>query len=103
MTAMTFEEIKAAVSIEQAIQMLGLQLKRKGFQLRGLCPACKGGGDHPLAITLEGYYKGTFRCFVANQSGDCIGLVAHALGIKQGDAAEKIKRHFGLNSSDTAP
>ena len=46
-----FAELKTRVSIEQAMQMLGLKLVMHGSQYRGACPACQTGGDRALIVT----------------------------------------------------
>jgi hypothetical protein len=40
MPCVDFKAIKAAVSIEDAANLLKLPLKKSGNQLRGNCPAC---------------------------------------------------------------
>lgn len=35
-----FGALKERVSMEQAVQLLGLQLRPQGHQLRGTCPNC---------------------------------------------------------------
>lgn len=79
-----FAALKAAVSFEDAVNTLGLDLKQVGNQWRGECPACKTGGDRALVIT-EG--KGWF-CFAAKGGGDVIALVAHIQGVTVKDAAK---------------
>lgn len=78
-----FDEIKRSVSLSSAAQMLGLQLKQNGAQMRGPCPACAKGGDRALVIT-EG--KGWF-CFAAHSGGDVIALTAHIKNVPVKDAA----------------
>jgi hypothetical protein len=46
-----FAELKTRVAIEQAMQMLGLNLTLHGNQYRGACPVCKAGGDRALIVT----------------------------------------------------
>ena len=66
MPFMDFDALKKAITFEQAIGLLGLQVKRhSGTQWRGACPACKTGGDRALVIT-EG--KGFF-CFTQRAGG----------------------------------
>jgi DNA primase len=79
-----FAALKERVSIEHAIQLLGLQLKPAGNQLRGPCPICKTGGDRALVVTPA---KGMFYCFMAQTGGDQIALVAHVKACKTTEAA----------------
>lgn len=84
MTYVSFDEVKQRVSIETAMQRLGLALKKSGDQYRGPCPACKTGGDRALAVNTT---KNSFYCFPASAGGDQIALVAHIQGLSQKDAA----------------
>jgi hypothetical protein len=68
-----YAELKTRVSIHDAIQKLGLELKPAGHQLRGFCPQCKAGGDRALVITPD---KSLFYCFNAKIGGDQIALSA---------------------------
>ena len=80
-----FEEVKTAVSIDQAAQRLGLEVRKAGNQLRAPCPICKAGGDRALAITPA---KNLFYCFAAQSGGDQLQLVAHVMNCSVKDAAE---------------
>src|SRR5438067_1641733 len=79
-----FAELKTRVSIEDAVAKLGLELKAAGHQLRGLCPACKAGGDRALVVTPA---KQLFYCFSAKIGGDQLALVAHINGVTTNEAA----------------
>lgn len=37
-----FQQLKSRMKIEQAVSLLDLDLKQKGDQMRGPCPACEG-------------------------------------------------------------
>lgn len=79
-----FNEVKAAISIERAADLLNLQLSPSGnHQMRGPCPACQS-GDRTLVITPS---KNLFYCFKSQQGGDQIALAAHVLGKKANEAA----------------
>lgn len=99
-----FATLKERVSIEQAVQMLGLQLRPSNHQLRGSCPVCKAGGDRALAVTPS---KGLFYCFNAGIGGDLITLVSHIREMPVKDAANELAQHFGVGSkkapAPTAP
>lgn len=77
-----FPDLKARVSIEQAAQMLGLNLTKHGAQYRGCCPV-HSGGERTLVVTPQ---KG-FYCFAEKQGGDQISLVAHVKQLPIRDAA----------------
>lgn len=87
MAFVDFAAVKEAVSIEDAVHLLGLELKPSGSQLRGPCPKCQHGGDRALVVTPS---KGLFVCFGAGQKcgGDQLSLVAHIAGLSVRDAAE---------------
>jgi DNA primase len=79
-----FKAIKAAVSIEDAANLLNLTLKKSGNQLRSGCPACKPDDERILVITPG---RNLFYCFDAKKGGDQIELVSHITGLDAKDAA----------------
>lgn len=82
----SFEEVKANVRIEDAMQRLGLDMRKSGpDQYRGVCPTCKTGGERALSVNTA---KRSFYCFPARAGGDVIGLTAHIQGLSQKEAAE---------------
>lgn len=91
-----FAALKERITIEQAAQMLGLQLRQSSHQLRGPCPACDAGGERALAITPS---KGLFYCFNAGIGGDLITLVSHVREMPLKDAAEELAQHFGVGTT----
>lgn len=88
-----FEDIKGRTTIAQAVELLKLDMKPSGKQLRGRCPVC-GGNDRGLVVTPE---KGVFYCFTQQEGGDLIALTAHINGTGVREAAEFI------NNSLTVP
>lgn len=94
-----FDKVKDAVSIEQAAQMLGLQLKKEPTGLRCECPV-HAGGNRTLAITPT---RALFFCFPSKKGGSCIDLVAHVREVATHEAANMLAKHFGLDSSRTSP
>lgn len=96
-----FGLLKEQISFEDAIDYLGLKLKRNGAQWRGACPSCKTGGDRALVIT-EG--RGFF-CFALHKGGDQIALAAHVLELPAKDAAHELASRAGIvpsrNSTST--
>jgi DNA primase len=62
-----FADVKARVSIEKAIGILGLKMTPHGVQYRGPCPACKAPGERTLVVTTG---KELFYCFAARKGGD---------------------------------
>jgi hypothetical protein len=94
-----FSQSATRVSIEQAMQMLGLNLVLHGSQYRGGCPACKTGGDRALIVTPA---KGLFYCFAKKAGGDAIALTAHIRGTSVKDAADQLDRAFGTVQNSTS-
>ena len=80
-----FEEIKARVSIEDAVKLCNLTMTKKGEQLRAQCPACEGSKERSLVVTPA---KGVFYCFTAKTGGDQIALVSHLKGLPAKDSAK---------------
>lgn len=92
MSFIDFSTVKEAVSFTDAMEYLGLKLKRAGNQWRGPCPACKSAGDRALVIT-EG--RG-FYCWGQKRGGDQIALAAHILDIPAKDAAQELAERAGI-------
>jgi len=58
-TFVDFAKLKQRVSIEQVVQMLGLNIKHAGEQWRGPCPPAR-----PEVTRTRGQYgKQSFYCF----------------------------------------
>lgn len=87
-----FEEVRAGVSIADAIAFLGIKpTETKSDQLRFACPKCGGTDKRTLSVNLQ---KG-FRCFAGDKKGDdATALVAHCLGIRNGEAAQRLKDRY---------
>ena len=79
-----FEELKARVTIEDAVKLCNLTMTKKGEQLRAQCPACEGSKERALVVTPA---KGVFYCFTAKTGGDQIALVSHLKGLPAKEAA----------------
>lgn len=96
-----FEEVRNGVTISQAIDYLGLKpTETKGEQLRFGCPKCGGSDKRTLSVNLQ---KG-FRCFSGDKKGDdATALVAHCLGIRNGEAAQRLKDQFLHRSTKPEP
>lgn len=96
-----FAELKARLPIANAIPLLGLEMKERGGQWRGPCPACNKGGPRALAITPA---KGAFYCFGAKTGGDVIALAAHIRDCPPKEAARFLSgEETGSPSPSTGP
>jgi DNA primase len=95
-----FQAIKERVSIEQAAQSLGLEMRPTGAQSRGACPACGTGGPRALVITPS---KQLFYCFSAGIGGDLISLWGHVQRCSLADAGRQIEATFRLGNVTSEP
>jgi len=95
-----FKAVKDAVTIDRTAQLLNLQLKQSGTQLRGQCPACQSDDDRSLAITPA---KNVYFCHAGQTGGDCISLVAHILTLTMKDAAEWLQETLPQQRTATVP
>lgn len=86
-----FAQLKAEISIDQVIEMLGINLKQSGKQLRGYCPIHDGSDPREFVVTPA---KGLYYCFAGCGGGDMIKLVSKIEGCSQRDAAEIIAECF---------
>jgi hypothetical protein len=93
-----FEAIKASVSYERAIALLGITMSKKNAtQWRSVCPAC--GGDERTLVVTEGQGFYCWRNPATKKGGDVIAFVAHVKGISMKEAAELLSR----DTSSTVP
>jgi len=79
-----FNELKARVSIEDAMRLCNLDMTKRGETYRGKCPVCEGSKDRDLVVTPS---KNVFYCFRAKEGGDQIKLVTHLKGLAAREAA----------------
>lgn len=92
-----FKAVKASVSILQAAQFLGLEVKREGSrQCRAQCPVCKDEEKRALALEVS---ENSFYCHSQKTGGDVIALVAHVNQSTNRDAAEMLQDHFLSDSA----
>lgn len=94
MAYVSFEEVKANVSIEQVINILNLELKRSGEQYRGCCPIHGGDNEREFVVTPE---KNLWYCFKCEEGGDQIALYSAVKGVSPKEAA------LALNGPSEAP
>jgi DNA primase len=95
-----FAELKKKVAIEQVVDLLELELDRRGKTWRGHCPHCEGGDDRTLVVTPD---KQSYYCFNAKKGGDMLGLVEHILGYGVKDAAFHISDKLLKEEKSTVP
>ena len=97
--AIDFKSLKQQIDLEDAINYLGLTLKRNGRQWRGKCPACNTGDDRALVIT-DG--RGAY-CHALGRGGDQVFLVSHIQNISMREAAERLVEHYEIDASTPLP
>ena len=94
-----FEQVKADNPIGQVAERLGLELTKKGEQLRGPSPSGKG-DKRSLCITPA---KGVFYDFAAEKGGDVIELVSYVMELSAKPAAEWIAGTVPEERAENAP
>lgn len=87
-----FKALQQRVRIEQVCDMLGIQLKKAGTQLRGSCPICSSASTRRFVVTPE---LNRFWCFGDCKSGgDAIELVVQVRQLTHKQAAQLLAEHF---------
>jgi DNA primase len=87
-----FKALRQRIPIEHVCDMLGIQLRKTGAQLRGSCPICSHASDRCFIVTPA---INRFWCFGDCQSGgDVIELVAQVKHMSHKDAAHLLAEHF---------
>ena len=103
-TTIDYQAIKRAVSMERAIELLGIVISSQDNpqQLRAQCPRCRGSNKRALSMNLE---KALFTCFAnkPNARGDVIALTAHVKSMGQKEAAEWLSEQVPAASGKAIP
>ena len=87
-----FKALRQRVAIERVVDLLGIQLKKSGAQLRGPCPICSCASDRCFTVTPA---LNRFWCFGDCKSGgDVIELVARVKQTSHKDAAHLLAYHL---------
>ena len=82
-----YEKVKSVVTVKQAAERYRLEVNVKGM---ACCPF--HADRHPSMKLNEDY----FFCFGCGASGDVIALTAELLGIRPGEAAQRLAEDFGI-------
>lgn len=98
----SFAEVKRAVSIEAVLGRYELLegLTRKGQNLAGPCPFCKGKSARQFQVNLG---KSAWYCFGCKQGGNVLDFVAKSEGVSVRTAALKLDSWFELGLAEEAP
>ena len=95
----SFQVVKAAVSVEAALQRYGVleKFRRNGDTLTGPCPI--HGGENPTAFKVS-TDKNAWRCFTNKEcgGGNVLDLVAKKERCSIRDAALKLQEWFNVDS-----
>ena len=80
-----FQELKSQYSISRVAELLGLETKKSGNQLRCPDPTAEDSSERALAITPA---KDVWYSFHHQKGGDQLQLIAHVKGISVKAAAD---------------
>ena len=83
-----FTQVKMAVSVKEAAEYYGLEVKR------GNMVCCPFHNDRTPSMKLNEDY---FYCFGCGATGDVIDLVAKLFNLSSYDAAKKLAYDFGID------
>ena len=87
-----FKALRQRIPIERVCDLLGIELKKSGAQLRGPCPICSHRSARCFVVTpaLNRYW-----CFGECQTGgDVIELTAQVRQLSHRQAAQLLAEHF---------
>ena len=92
-----FRQVKQAVSMQMIVDRYGIELKRRGNELRGRCPIHKGDGDRVFHVNTS---KNVFNCFSCKARGNVLDLVAALEQCSVRDAALLLKDWFAVPDTE---
>ena len=94
MGANVFETVKQSVTVREAAERYGIEVKRGGMA------CCPFHDDKNPSMKLNEEY---FYCFDCGATGDVIDLTARLYNLSPKEAAEKLAQDFGLIYDSQAP
>ena len=94
MGANVFEMVKQSVTVREAAERYGIEVKRSGMA------CCPFHDDKNPSMKLNEEY---FYCFGCGATGDVIDLTARLYNLSPKEAAEKLAQDFGLIYDSQAP
>ena len=94
MGANVFETVKQSVTIREAAERYGIEVRRNSMA------CCPFHDDKNPSMTLNEEY---FYCFGCGATGDVIDLTARIYNLSPKEAAEKLAQDFGLIYDSQAP
>ena len=98
----SFAEVKQSVTMEAVLTHYGLfaGLTRKGKNLAGACPFCKGGSARQFQVNTM---KNAWYCFGCKAGGNILDFVAKKEGMSIRTAALRLDSWFELGLVEEAP
>ena len=93
-----FRIIKAAVTMQMALDRYGITLKKSGQELRGKCPIHRGSNNKHFTVNIS---KNVFKCFFAEcgAHGNVLDFVAAIEECSVRDAAVKLRDWFQVGDT----
>ena len=85
-----FEEVKAAVSVREAVAFYGIKVGRNN-----MC-CCPFHRDRHPSMKVDAKSFGRFYCFGCGETGDVIDFVEKLSGLAPIDAAKKLAEDFHI-------
>ncbi len=97
-----FAEVKRAVSLDVVLAHYELlaDMAKKGQNLAGPCPFCKGKSSRQFQVNLT---KNAWYCFGCKQGGNVLDFVARREGVSVRAAAMKLDDWFELGLREEGP
>jgi DNA primase len=98
----SFVDVKRAVTMEAILTHYELLegLSRKGQNLAGPCPFCKGKSQRQFQVNLS---KNAWYCFGCKEGGNVLDFVAKREGVSVRAAALKLDSWFKLGLGEASP
>ncbi len=98
----SFAEVKQSVTMEAVLSRYGLfaALTRKGKNLAGACPFCKGGSARQFQVNT---LKNAWYCFGCKAGGNILDFVAKKEGVSVHTAALRLDSWFELGLMEEKP
>lgn len=94
-----FKTVKASVTMQMVVDHYHLKLKRKGDELRGLCPIHPADDKQQKRSFTANTEKNCFHCFVCRARGDVLDFVKAKERCTLREAALMLAEWFGVGEA----
>lgn len=88
--------LRAALPVAEYCARVGIELKRSGAELRGICPFCGGTTRNPFCVRDEGW-----NCVQCHENGDVITLCSLFEDITKGAAITRVAELTGISADES--